>query len=210
MEITKQVHLLEGTKGSYSYLVTGQEPVLVDTSMPGRAKRIIEALAHLGMQPTDIAHIVLTHQDVDHIGNAKGLKQISGARLWAPKEEVPYIHGAKKGQGIRRLINGLIKVDRPQVDRMLEEGQYIGELEVIPAPGHTEGHVCLRVGDVLLAGDLVTTRKGKLKSSPGFLTKDKHALAKSIRSVGQLKFDWICPAHGDPVQRGSLWETLLP
>jgi len=209
MEITKRVHILEGTKGSYSYLVMRQEPILVDTSLPGREKRILESLARLGMKPADLAHIVLTHQDVDHIGNAKELKQMSGATLWAPKEEVPYIHGDKKSQGIRRLINGLIKVDRPQVDQVLEAGQYVGEIEVIPAPGHTEGHVCLRVDDVLLAGDLVTTRKGKLKPSPSFLTRDKVALAQSIRSVGQLKFEWVCPAHGDPVQRGSLWETLL-
>lgn len=209
MEITKRVHILEGTKGSYSYLVMGQEPILVDTSMPGRENRILEALTHLGMTPADLAHIVLTHHDVDHIGNAKGLKYVSGATLWASKEEIPYIHGDTKSPGVRRLINGLIKVDRPQVDRILEEGQRIGEVEVIPAPGHTEGHVCLRVDDVLLAGDLVTTRKGKLKPSPGFLTRDKVSLARSIRSVGQLKFEWVCPAHGDPVQRGSLWETLL-
>lgn len=209
MEITKNVHLLEGTKGSYSYLILGQEPVLVDTSMPGRSKHIVETLAKLGMKPSDLAHIVLTHQDVDHIGNAKELKKLSGATLWAPKEEVPYIHGDKKGKGIRRILGSVMKVERPQVDQTFEEGRYVGDLETIPAPGHTEGHVCLRVGDVLLAGDLVTTRKGKLKPAPGFLTHDKNALAKSIRSVGQLKFDWICPAHGDPVKRGSLWETLI-
>ncbi len=209
MEISKNVHLLEGTKGSYSYLILGQEPVLVDTSMPGRSNRIVEALAELGMKPSDVAHIVLTHQDVDHIGNAKLLKEQSGATLWAPEEEVPYIHGEKKGKGIRRLIGGMMKVDRPEVDRVFEKGQLVGDLEVIPAPGHTDGHVCLRAGDVLLAGDLVTTRGGKLKASPGFLTHDKAALQKSIRSVGQLKFDWVCPAHGDPVKRGSLWDALI-
>lgn len=209
MEITRKVHLLEGTKGSYSYLVLGQEPVLVDTSMPGRADKIVNALAALGMQPTDLAHIVLTHQDADHIGNAKHIKELSGAALWAPKEEVPYIHGDIKGRGIRRIIGSLMKVDRPRVDKVLEAGQHVGDLELIPAPGHTPGHVCLRVDDVLLAGDLVTTRGGRLKPSPGFLTWDRTALSHSIKSVGQLQFDWICPAHGDPVKRGSLWEALV-
>lgn len=209
MEVANRVHLLEGTKGSYSYLVMGQEPVLVDTSMPGRTDKIVEALARLGMKPSDIAHIVLTHQDGDHIGNAKQLKDLSGATLWAPKEEVPYIHGEKKGAGIRRIIGAMMKVDRPQVDKVFEAGQRVGDLEMIPAPGHTPGHVCLRVDDVLLAGDLVTTRGGKLKPSPGFLTWDKAALQKSIRSVGKLEFDWVCPAHGDPVKRGSLWDALV-
>lgn len=209
MKVTDAVHLMDGTKGSYSYLVLGQEPVLVDTSMTKNFNNIIAALDKLGMKPSDVAHIVLTHQDVDHIGNAKELKALSGATLWAPSVEVPYIHGEKRGKGVRRLISALMNVDRPQVDKSFEAGARIGDIEIIPAPGHTPGHVCLRVKDVLLAGDLVTTRAGKLRPAPSFLTWDKTALHKSIREVGNLTFDWVCPAHGDPIRRASLWESLL-
>lgn len=208
MEITKGVHLLEEMKGSYVYLVLGQEPVLVDTGMSGRANKVVKALAALGMQPTDIAHIMLTHQDVDHIGNAKRLQELSGARLWAPKGEVPYIHGEAKGPGMRKLIQTLMKVDRPQVTDTYTAGQRIGDIETIPAPGHTLDHTCLLYGDVLLAGDLVTTRKGKLQASPKFLAWDLAALQRSIREVGARSFDWVCPAHGNPVRRGDLWEAM--
>ncbi|MCY0876176.1 MAG: MBL fold metallo-hydrolase [Firmicutes bacterium] len=208
MEITQRVHLLEEMKGSYVYLILGQEPVLVDTGMSGRADRVLKALTALGMQPTDIAHILLTHQDVDHIGNAKRLQELSGARLWAPKGEVPYIHGEVKGPGLRRVIQTLMKVDRPTVTDTYVAGQHIGDIETIPAPGHTLDHTCLLYGDVLLAGDLVTTRRGKLQASPKFLAWDLNSLHRSIREVGKRSFDFVCPAHGEPVRRGNLWEAM--
>lgn len=208
MQVTSGIHLLEETKGSFVYLILGDQPVLVDTGMAGKGQKIIEALGKLGIQSGDLAHIVLTHQDVDHIGNAKQLQQWSGATLWAPEIEIPFIHGERRGQGIRKLLSSLMRVDRPTGVRPYEAGTQIGGLEVIPAPGHTPGHVCLRRDDVLLAGDLVTTRRGKLKPSPGLLTWSKDELRNSMREVGKLDFDWVCPAHGLPVRRGNLWETL--
>lgn len=208
MELTRGVHLIEAMKGSYVYLILGEEPVLIDTGMPGKAEDVVKALAQLGMKPTDLAHILLTHQDVDHIGNAKALKEASGATLWAPRAEIPYIHGETRAQGIRGVISRLMRVDRPTVDRSYEAGQVIGGMEVLPAPGHTEGHVCLLYRDVLLAGDLVTTRKGKLRPSPTFLAWNKPLLDRSIRDVGMREFAWVCPAHGEPVARGNLWEGM--
>ncbi len=208
MKVANRVHLIDGTKGSYAYLVLGNEPVLVDTSFPGRTNRIVQSVEALGMRMSDIAHIVLTHHDPDHIGNAHALASLSGAMVWASETEIPFIHGDHKEQGIRKLISRLVRVKHPIVNRTYDNGVKIGDLEVIPSPGHTNGHVCFVVDDVLLAGDLVTTRRGKLKPAPFFLTTDKEALKRSIRDIGSLKFDVVCPAHGEPVKRSSLWEAM--
>ncbi|PWI56947.1 MBL fold metallo-hydrolase [Sulfoacidibacillus thermotolerans] len=208
MEIAPNVHLLEETKGSYCYLITGQEPVLIDTFMPGRIANVIQGLARIGLQPTDLAHILLTHSDVDHIGNAKQLQEQSGATLWAPREELPVIYNLQKDRGIRRVIRALMKVEQPVIDQTYEAWNQIAGLEIIPTPGHTPGHVSIRYGDILLAGDLVTTRNGKLRPAPAFLTWDRLALQKSLKEIGKRPFQWICPAHGKPVQRGSLWDIL--
>ncbi|MCI0183737.1 MAG: MBL fold metallo-hydrolase [Acidibacillus sp.] len=208
MEISPRVHLLEETKGSYAYVIVGEEPVLVDTFFPGKSDRVVAGLARIGMRPSDLAHIVLTHSDVDHIGNAKRLKELSGATLWAPQEELPYIYKQEKDHGIRRIIRAIMKVEQPVIDETYDAGKRIADLEIIPTPGHTKGHVSIRLGDVLIAGDLVTTRQGKLKPSPGFLTWDRAALQRSLRAVGKQPFDWICPAHGEPVRRGDLWDAF--
>ncbi|WAH37650.1 MBL fold metallo-hydrolase [Alicyclobacillus dauci] len=210
MEITKGVHLLESTKGSFVYLVLdANEPLLIDTGNPGRHLKIERELNELGVKLTDIAHLLLTHSDVDHIGNAKSLKSASSAKLWAPKDDLPYIHRTQKPKGLRRLISATIKADIPEIDAFYEPGQRIGQVEMIPTPGHTPGHVSFRYGDVLFTGDLVMSSRGKLKPSPGFLTEDKARLRQSIHEVGRLDFNYVCPAHGSPVRRGNLWDALM-
>ena len=209
MEITKGIHVLDGTRGSSVYLVLGEEPVLIDTSLPGRAPTILTALSRLGLKPTDLAHILLTHYDVDHIGNARALREASGAKLWAPEEDLPYILGERNPSGIRRLFQILYRVDSPQVDEIYQPGQMIAGLEVIPTPGHTLGHVSFRFHDILFSGDLVRNTRGTLQPQPAISNWDKGALKRSLHEVRNLAFTWVCPAHGEPVQRGNLWEALV-
>lgn len=209
MEVTQDIHVLKDeTQGSFVYVILGEEPVLIDTGIRGRGQRIIQALEQMGLGPSDLAHIILTHQDFDHIGNAKQLQDWSGATVWGPANEIPYIHGEQKGPGIRHVFSRVMRVQHPNNVQPYEPGVKIAGLEVIPAPGHTPGHVVLRKDDVLLAGDLVMTRKGKLQPAPGFLTWNKDVLRQSLREVGKFEFDWVCPAHGLPVRRGSMWDTL--
>ncbi|HEY1351873.1 MAG TPA: MBL fold metallo-hydrolase [Ktedonobacteraceae bacterium] len=209
MEITKGVHLLQSTKGSYAYLLLGEEPMLVDTCLPGRSEAIVEELATLGLAPSDLAHILLTHHDVDHIGNARALRQASGAKLWAPQEDLPYILGQRNRPGVKRLVQTLIRVPVPQVDATYTPGENIGGVEVIPTPGHTPGHVSFLFGETLLSGDLVISNRGRLQASPAFMTWDSAVLKRSLSEVKQFTFAWVCPAHGKPVARGNLWEALV-
>jgi glyoxylase-like metal-dependent hydrolase (beta-lactamase superfamily II) len=205
LEITKNVHLLESQKGSFVYLVLGEEPVLIDTGMPGRGERLLADLSKAGISPKDIAHILLTHHDVDHIGNAKMLKEVTGATLWAPEKDVPYIHGEQRRPGIKRVIGTIFRPDTPTVDAIYKPGQKIGNLEMIETPGHTPGHVSFLYKDVLFPGDLVMSRKGKILPSPRFLAWDNHQLHQSIEKVRRMTFDWVCPAHGNPVRRTPLF-----
>ena len=209
MEITTGVHLLKSTRGSYAYLVLGDEPILIDTGFPKRSAAILAELETLGLKPTDLAHIFLTHHDIDHIGNAHALQQASGAKLWAPQEDVPYILGQRNRPGVKRLMQALIKVEKPQIDETYTPGQKIGGIEVIPTPGHTPGHVSFLSGETLFSGDLVTSSKGRLRPSPALITWNKEALKRSLSEVKNHSFSWVCVAHGEPVQRGNLWDTLL-
>jgi glyoxylase-like metal-dependent hydrolase (beta-lactamase superfamily II) len=208
MEITKGIHLLQSTRGSYAYLILGNEPILVDTCLPGRSAAILAELETPGLAPSDIAHILLTYHDVDHIGNAQALQQASGAKLWAPQEDVPYIPGQRNRPGIKRLVQTLIKAPVPHVDETYTPGQTIGGVEVIATPGHTPGHVSFLYGETLFSGDLVISARGRLRPSPAFMTWDKTLLKRSLREVKQFSFARVCPAHGEPVPRGNLWEAL--
>lgn len=209
MEVSPGAHFLEATKGSYVYLVLGEEPVLIDTGFRGQADRIVAELAAIGLRPSDIAHIALTHHDVDHVGNAQALAAATGAKIWSSAQDRPYIEGTALPSGVRRVIRTLMPPRPVSVAAAYAPGERIGALEVIPTPGHTLGHVSLRMGDVLFAGDLVTSRGGGLTRPPGLLTADAQALERSLREVGRMEFRLVCPAHGEPVVRGSLWDALV-
>ncbi|MDA8343948.1 MAG: MBL fold metallo-hydrolase [Thermaerobacter sp.] len=208
MEIAQGVYLLQASKGSYVYLVLGEEPTLIDTGFRGRADRILAEIAGYGMHPRDIAHIALTHHDVDHVGNARALSAATGAKIWASQEDLPFIRGEARPSGLRGVIQTIVPVEPVSVDETYPQGGRVGGLEVLPTPGHTMGHVSLRLGDILFAGDLVTSRGGRLVPAPGMLTADRVALRRSLREVGRLPFQLVCPAHGEPVMRASLWEAL--
>jgi len=208
MEITTGIHLLQSTRGSYAYLILGNEPILIDTCLPGRSAAMLTELEALGLAPSDIAHIFLTHHDVDHIGNARALQQASGAKLWAHQEDVPYILGQRNRPGIKRLVQTLIKAPVPRVDETYTPGRTIGGVEVIATPGHTPGHVSFLYSETLFSGDLVISARGRLRPSPALMTWDKSILKRSLREVRQRSFVRVCPAHGEPVLRGKLWEAL--
>src|SRR4051812_24011294 len=70
-------------------------PTLVDTGLPGQIGTITTALADAGVNVADLKRIILTHQDIDHVGSLHDLVQSTGARVLAHAIEVPYIDGSQ-------------------------------------------------------------------------------------------------------------------
>ena len=74
-EITNGVYVLESTKSAYCYLVMAEEIVLIDTGLGFMGKAMLKELRAHQIQLTDIKHIILTHYDLDHIGNVNRLQE---------------------------------------------------------------------------------------------------------------------------------------
>jgi len=208
MQVADNVFLLQATKGAYAYLVCGAETVLIDTGLPWQGKGIIRELAAMGVQPRDIKQILLTHYDVDHIGNAALLQEATGAKLWASETEIPYIRGDRPRPGFKKYLPYLLRVRRPEKLNAYVPGESIGGVKAEPTPGHTPGHVCLLYKDVLFAGDLVENKNGRLRPYPAAWNWNGPVLRESIKTVAALPFRLVCPAHGLPIERGGQWENL--
>lgn len=155
-----------------AYLVPGPEPVLVDAGTLGSdGERDLHAsLADHGFEPGDVAHVVLTHLHVDHVGQVDALREAGDARLHVPttfRERLDRELGAVRAaarENMRRAgippdrIDGAIRdfmrgqeimrdiVTPAAVDRWLEPGSIhgVGDLELRPVhtPGHDATHVC--------------------------------------------------------------------
>ena len=200
MEIQKNVAMLESSPQSHVFLVLGKENILIDTGFPGVGKKILRELKEMGVDPKSIRHILLTHHDVDHIGNVKLLCEITGAQVWASAEDIPYIAREKKRPGIKRLIGFLMRPGIPLKIRPYAAHQRFGELLVTPAPGHTPGHVVISSERLLFAGDLIRTRNGIPEPMPKSMNWDNGMALRSIGILQSLDPDRICSSHGQPLE----------
>jgi len=89
LKVTDEVYALDSTKGNYSYLIRGEETILVDTGRPGQGKGILNDLSILGIKPEDIRHILITHHDVDYVGSLLFFKMLLVLKSGHPRKIFP-------------------------------------------------------------------------------------------------------------------------
>ena len=206
MELWPDIHSLDASRVSNAYLVMGPPITLIDTCPPGALPRLLAAIEKAGVRPARLERIVLTHCDVDHIGNAYHLSLVADVEICAHEADVPYITGARPfpGPALRRAIELTWgrTLTRPRVDRVLHDGDDLDGLTVVHLPGHTPGHLGLQRESVLFAGDALFGGR-KLRPSPAILTWSKERERASVKRVGTLDVDLILPGHGTPVNDGA-------
>jgi glyoxylase-like metal-dependent hydrolase (beta-lactamase superfamily II) len=153
------------------YLIEGSAPVLVETGSQSSVPVMLAALARLGLGPSDLAGVVVTHIHLDHAGGVGDL-----ARAF-PKATV-YVHekGARHLVDPSRLVSSAARVYGPLLDSLygrldptpaerlhvLADGEEIriGDgrvLTAVDSPGHAKHHVALHDSSsgILFAGDAV-------------------------------------------------------
>lgn len=178
-----------------TYLVPEKDGLtIIDTGMPSLVPCILKKAAQLG-QP--ITRIVLTHGHDDHALGLDGIKRVyPGARV--------FMHQADAASLTRLNVE-----TRP--DRAVRGGEQLGSLQVIAAPGHSEGHLAYldpRDG-TLYAGDAfvnvpslrVATELHPLFPMPTFGTWNADAARASARTLTELHgLNWLALGHGQPIR----------
>lgn len=124
-------------------------------------ERLAEKMAWLVIDPASIAHVLITHQDTDHVGALErdGYHLLDAATLYIGRIEDRYLTGEAK----RKVIFGLYTLPQVTIDNkkvLLDDGDvfWIGDIKVeaILVPGHTWGHMVYLVDDAyLFTGDTI-------------------------------------------------------
>ena len=146
-----------------AYLVREDDGLtLVDTMISGSAGAILAAAERAG---APIARIVLTHAHGDHAGSLDALaERLPGIEIALSTREARLMsgdHALTADEPQSKLRGGWPKVaSRPT--RLLEDGDLVGSLRVLAAPGHTPGHIALldERDRTLIAGDAFSTLGG--------------------------------------------------
>jgi glyoxylase-like metal-dependent hydrolase (beta-lactamase superfamily II) len=67
-------------------------------------------------------------------------------------------------------------------------------------PGHTQGSIAMLDRDVVIVGDALERRRGRLGLPSNAFTRDMTAARASIRRLAELEFETLCLSHYAPIQ----------
>ena len=184
--------------------------VLIDTGMIFHAQRLEEELTGRGCVPGKLKLVVITHGDIDHIGNCAMLQE----KFKAPvaMHEADAFMGKKvtflnrKSRNLRAAIHiFLARLRRRKMpfaefkpDILLKDGQdlkkYGLDARVLHLPGHTKGSigVLTEEGD-LFCGDTFVNQKDP---DIAVYVDNFPQLENSIRTLKKLNVKKVYPGHG--------------
>ncbi len=168
------------------------KPMVQDNMSGGITVTLADQLDQLGIKPTDVSVLGISHEHGDHTGQAA---QFTSARLVIGKGDFEQLGGKAddpfKGWRDQKPRSGdELKSSAHEVTPVTADMDVFGDGSVIALhlPGHTPDHlgllVKLKSGPVILSGDTYHTQIAREKKSvPGFNT-DR---AQSVQSMDRLE-----------------------
>jgi glyoxylase-like metal-dependent hydrolase (beta-lactamase superfamily II) len=215
MEFGRGIYLIPKIRGANTYAVLEGTEVdhhltLIDTGMPGNARRIMDFVRTLGKGQTASCTIVLTHPDIDHSGSVAELKgKLGNVKVAIHEADAPRLAGEKPLKEVRGPFGLLFRVMSPFMrfkpatpDVLLKDGETVDGLTVVYTPGHTEGSICLysERWKAMFVGDALRTDKNRsLKLPSAGMTFNIGDAKNSVRKISSYEFELLLPGHGPPI-----------
>jgi glyoxylase-like metal-dependent hydrolase (beta-lactamase superfamily II) len=212
-----------------SLLQSGGETFLVDAGYDESFDDLLKALARKQIDPQRIDGILVSHDDIDHIGGLHRFRTLNPqVRIYASAIEAPSLSGAVKSERLdqaERMFDqmpdaykpwaldfqeSLRNIQRVPVDITLEDRAYIGQdIEVVHTPGHTKGHLSFYLPAIktLVASDAFVIENEVFEIANPQFTLDLPAAIDSLRKISALDIETTICYHGG-VARGNIRQRL--
>ena len=178
----------------------------------------LQGLKAVGIAPTRLRAILLTHWHNDHSAGAALLKRTFGTRVYYHAGERPCMTREYAPQGIRGwlgkhvpeegilvLLRGLLEeaaAEAVTADHLVSDGEMIEtDFRVLATPGHTSGHVAYlhEPTRTQFCGDALAVVGKKLRLMARPVTPDLLAAKSSALRCLRENAEIICPGHRIPL-----------
>jgi glyoxylase-like metal-dependent hydrolase (beta-lactamase superfamily II) len=207
------------------YLIRGDRPCLVETGTAPSAPVVRDALASLGIGPSDLATVVVTHIHLDHAGGAGDIAAMfpaadivvhqRGARHLADPSKLMASAREVYGAALDRFFGVLAPVPAERIIALEDTGTVdLGggrRLDSHYSPGHAKHHVGLidsGSGDLYVgdAAGVYLPETGDLRPATPPPDFDLEVALASIRKFAALQPSRLLFSHYGPVT--VITETL--
>jgi glyoxylase-like metal-dependent hydrolase (beta-lactamase superfamily II) len=196
----------------------------VDAGYPGQLPLFREEMEKAGVSLGSLTQVIITHQDIDHIGSLPTILNECPQKVEVLANEVekPYIQGDIRlikitEEAIAQAVNALPDhvsdewragfkraLENPpsaKVDQTItgeEELPYCRGIIVINTPGHTPGHISLyhKQSRTLIAGDAMMVVDGKLLIADPQYCVDASLAMESLREFIAYDIETVICYHG--------------
>ena len=191
---------------------------LIDCGYEETFAEFVVGLNNLGVEITDLHALLISHDDIDHLG---ALLQFKGKNpdliIYSSSVEEPYISGKIKSERLQQAENSLLTlpeeykswalqftnqlngIKRTKVDFVLEDKDKIeNEIEVVFTPGHTKGHISFYIPSkrTLIANDAIVIEEGRFEIANPTFTLDLKQAIQSVEKIKGLAAERIICYHG--------------
>ncbi len=210
------------------YLIRGEKIIMIDGGAPKQGKSFMKAIERLSIKPEEIKLIVLTHGHLDHIGSAKRIKNLTGAKIALHRQEKDWLEKSLKPLPpgvtvwgslfvkVMAMFMPLVHIPATDVDIVLGDEEFpLSEYgipgKIVHTPGHSMGSVSvlLETGEAFV-GDMAMSMF-PLRLSPGLpiLAEDMPKVRESWKLLMDMGAKTIYPAHGKPFPVDIIRKALI-
>ena len=131
-----------GTKPASTHVVdTGDGLMVFDTGYQHSLYVVIDNIYRMGLKVADIKYIFLTHGHIDHLGGARALRDLTGAKIALGEADRQYANGDLDLTYAKEL--GMTYKETFEPDILLHDGDEITlgntTVRAVATPGHTPG-----------------------------------------------------------------------
>ena len=238
MEITKELHLIEGQRSNIYLWLGNDGPLLVDSGIniclrigrfgplafdfkKNRDLEIIRSyLSFVGLDFPNLQAIFVTHADIDHVGLVAAIQALSGAPVYAGARTASLLQRGDSPKHMPWLVQFFLdrficyrSVSSEDI-RVISDGEPVlepGDWYAVATPGHTPDHFSYfnPTKGVLLSGDALDMRTNRLRNTPQRITADWAESLDSARRLLILHPAVIACGHGKPLMGHDAGEVMM-